>query len=81
MAMQTPLFGVLRSTISVEATLDGANEAVELNHVPVPIPATKAAVTKALVRLDMPPGSVVVSVLLEGGGGRLPLPLLKPPPR
>ena len=74
--MHTPELGVLRSTISVDATLDGANDAVELNHVPVPMPATKAAVTKAFVRLDMPPGSVVVVEFEEGGGGRLLLPLL-----
>ena len=74
--MQTPEFGVLRSTISVEATLEGANDAVELNQVPVPIPATNAAVTKALVRLDMLPGSFVVVVVEFGGGGRLPFLLL-----
>lgn len=70
-------FSFLRSTISVEATFEGANEAVELNQVPVPIPATNAAVTKALVRLDIFPGSLVaLLLLLFGGGGPLPLPLL-----
>lgn len=40
--MQISLFGVLRSTISVEATLLGVKDALLSNHTPVPMPMKKA---------------------------------------
>lgn len=44
--MQISLFGVLLSTICVEATLLGVKEAVEENQTPVPIPMKKAPAIK-----------------------------------
>ena len=37
LAMQTSVLGVLRSISSVEATLEGAKLASELNHTPTPV--------------------------------------------
>ncbi len=49
-AMQTSEFGVLRSMISVDATLDGWKVTSELNRTPAPMPMMKAPAIRALVR-------------------------------
>lgn len=61
--MQTSELGVLRSMISVEATLDGYRLTCESNQTPVPMPSMNTPASKALVKSDPKP------LLFSGGGG------------